>query len=680
MSSAVRTMSGAGLPSSASLSLVAAVIASSASSAERRAASSSVRGRRREHDAEPAVGAGAEQLGRAGQRREPAPVLLVEGQVRGVDRVVLVLVAVVAEEAVEQLVAGHADGVVHVGHRDVVAVLAQRLGPAHGVQVGGVDQRAVDVEQDAASHVSPVPAPGGRQTRTRLGLARSRRCRSAAPGRARSACTIRSTMPPTPVRMRVPCSSAQRRCAATMAPSTLESMNVDAAGVEPQHAAAGVEMAVELGLQLGALATSSSPRSAMAARQSSSDTVTSTRRDASDPVANTTVDLSCHVRLPNMTAITFEAMRRLRPSCTDDTPSRRPRTSAGIGPRPGRGTISLRARTPRRRSTPACSTSTACSPTPPRSTARRGRATFDPVLNGARPAAVHRGRLRRLRRRQAAPRRRARLPAPRAASTCPRAATTTRRTPRRVHGDRRPQERRRAAPDQARRRAGLRRARGATSRPPRRPGCAASSSRPAPTPTDVLRGDRAGRASSRTASTASRSTSSGMAGKPAPDSFLAGAAAGRRRRRRRRRCSRTRPPASRPAGAAASASSSASTGSTTQHARGAARARRRRRRRRPRRSAVRAPTAIDGEPVPGRAVGAARDRSRPRRRWPSPSRCSRCRTGTSACAATSTRATRTACPARTSTRSTRPGRCPTPRPATATRSRARRSSTSPTAS
>ena len=66
--------------------------------------------------------------------------------------------------------------------------------------------------------------------------------------------------------------------------------------------------------------------------------------------------------------------------------------------------------------------------------------------------------------------------------------------------------------------------------------------------------------------------------------------------------------------------------------------------------------------------------------WPRPSRCSRCPTATSACAATSTRASRTACPAPTSTASTSCARCRTPRPATATPSPARRSSTSPTAS
>ena len=50
--------------------------------------------------------------------------------------------------------------------------------------------------------------------------------------------------------------------------------------------------------------------------------------------------------------------------------------------------------------------------------------------------------------------------------------------------------------------------------------------------------------------------------------------------------------------------------------------------------------------------------------WHRPSRCSRCPTATSGCAATSTRASRTGCPAPTSTRSTKCARCPTPRRAT----------------
>ncbi len=141
----------------------------------------------------------------------------------------------------------------------------------------------------------------------------------------------------------------------------------------------------------------------------------------------------------------------------------------------------------------------------------------------------------------------------------------------------------------------------------------------------------------------------------------------------RRRSSRTRSPASRPGGPAASAAWSGSTGSA-----------------RPTRCARTAPTSSSptsrscstrdrASRVRRRAVGAPRDRARPRRARPDASRCSRWPTGTSGCAATSTRASRTACPAPTSTASTSRARCPTPRPATATPRRARRSSTSPTA-
>ena len=62
-------------------------------------------------------------------------------------------------------------------------------------------------------------------------------------------------------------------------------------------------------------------------------------------------------------------------------------------------------------------------------------------------------------------------------------------------------------------------------------------------------GARVGRASptcSTCASTATSPSEEHLAGKPAPDTFLAAAARRRRRRRRRRPCSRTRSPASRP--------------------------------------------------------------------------------------------------------------------------------------
>ena len=79
--------------------------------------------------------------------------------------------------------------------------------------------------------------------------------------------------------------------------------------------------------------------------------------------------------------------------------------------------------------------------------------------------------------------------------------------------------------------------------------------------------------------------------------------------------------------------------------------------------------------VPRRAVGAA---ARPSSTWtgsPRPSRYSRSPTATSGCAETSTRGSRPACRAPTWTASTSCGRCPTPRPGTAIRRPARRSST-----
>ena len=80
----------------------------------------------------------------------------------------------------------------------------------------------------------------------------------------------------------------------------------------------------------------------------------------------------------------------------------------------------------------------------------------------------------------------------------------------------------------------------------------------------------------------------------------------------------------------------------TGQARGAARARRRHRRRRPRRAAR---PAHDHPPgVRRRAVVSARDASSTSRCSRRPSRCSRSPTGTSGCARTSTRASRSACP------------------------------------
>ena len=111
----------------------------------------------------------------------------------------------------------------------------------------------------------------------------------------------------------------------------------------------------------------------------------------------------------------------------------------------------------------------------------------------------------------------------------------------------------------------------------------------------------------------------------------------------------------------------------------AAHARRRHRRGRPRRAAGATDDRRDG--LRGRAVGVRETRPRPRRCSPRASRSSPSPTATSACAATSTRASRTALPGHLpQRRSTSCARCRTPRRPTATPRRARRSSTSPTAS
>ena len=143
---------------------------------------------------------------------------------------------------------------------------------------------------------------------------------------------------------------------------------------------------------------------------------------------------------------------------------------------------------------------------------------------------------------------------------------------------------------------------------------------------------------SRRSSTASSPSASTCAGKPAPDTFLAaarklgvepargggvrgrarGVEAGRAGQLRARRRRRPRRPA-----------------------RGAARARRRHRRRRPRRAAGRVISITDHSRS---SRGRFARPSSTSTSSPSASRCSRSPTGTSACAATSTRASRSACP------------------------------------
>ena len=103
---------------------------------------------------------------------------------------------------------------------------------------------------------------------------------------------------------------------------------------------------------------------------------------------------------------------------------------------------------------------------------------------------------------------------------------------------------------------------------------------------------------------------------------------------------------------------------------------RRRGRQRPRRAAPRDGQSRDRSPVlRGGSVVPARDRAADRRPGADRVGLRAVQRAHRGARPTSTRASRTPCPAATSTRSTSCGRCPTPRRGSATRSRARRSST-----
>jgi hypothetical protein len=58
-----------------------------------------------------------------------------------------VLVSVSRQQPVQQLVRAHSDGPVNVGHGHLLPALGERLPPGNGVQVIGVDQGAVHIEQ-----------------------------------------------------------------------------------------------------------------------------------------------------------------------------------------------------------------------------------------------------------------------------------------------------------------------------------------------------------------------------------------------------------------------------------------------------------------------------------------------------------------------------------------------------
>ena len=201
---------------------------------------------------------------------------------------------------------------------------------------------------------------------------------------------------------------------------------------------------------------------------------------------------------------------------------------------------------------------------------------------------------------------------------------------------RQPQERARAAADPTRGRRAVRRARCASCAPRATPGCAARSSRRAPTAASPeAAGSRTCSRSASTASSPSGSTSpasrpptrsspprEALGVEPAGGGVRGRAGRGRGRPSRRLRLRRRR----RPVGQA---------DALREH--GA-----RHRRRGPRRAA-----RLDQHRAFRLDPWAVRETPSTSTCWRRPSRCSRSRTATSACAATSTRASRSASPART---------------------------------
>ena len=270
--------------------------------------------------------------------------------------------------------------------------------------------------------------------------------------------------------------------------------------------------------------------------------------------------------------------------------------------------------------------------------------TFDAFLRAARRRRLHAlrpaRRLRPLRRRQAPRGRASGRSWPAAASSCPRARRTTRPAPTTVHGARQPQERAAARADRAPTASRSTRAAAATCRPRADAGlrrAVVSSSANTAQVLAVTGLRRAGRAAGRRGHRPRASAAGQARARHVP----AGRRAARRRGRRRRRSSRTRSPGSQ-AGRAGGfgyvvgvdrvGQAGALHGATAP-------------------TSVVADLAEPAVAVIGRGSrcsrssrGASARRPGPRRGWPRASRCSRCRTGTSGCAATSTRASRPAIP------------------------------------
>ncbi|CAM5463978.1 Potassium-transporting ATPase ATP-binding subunit [Streptomyces narbonensis] len=105
-----------------------------------------------EDDLPPVVRQRAEEFRGGVQRGQPVEVRGVQGVVGGAQPVVAFVVPVLAQEVIEEVGPGQTDGPVDGVRRDPVPGLAQRLPPGDDMEVVGVGEGAVDVEESGAVH------------------------------------------------------------------------------------------------------------------------------------------------------------------------------------------------------------------------------------------------------------------------------------------------------------------------------------------------------------------------------------------------------------------------------------------------------------------------------------------------------------------------------------------------
>ncbi len=113
-------------------------------------------GRGRQHDAR-AIGPDAlEQRAHVGERPDPAEVALLQDLAPAlVERLALLVQLLPAQEHRHELVAALADLPADRVERHVAPDLPERVDPGLGVEVDGVDQRSVHVEDDSLDHREP---------------------------------------------------------------------------------------------------------------------------------------------------------------------------------------------------------------------------------------------------------------------------------------------------------------------------------------------------------------------------------------------------------------------------------------------------------------------------------------------------------------------------------------------